>query len=240
MPQEFEIDPLLGIKIAEYEEACPYLEDHNSILPLYLPMGPVDGPTFDQALERGARRTGPYLYVTNCPSCQACESIRLEIAKFSSRRRHKRVIKKCSDRVTVEIGTPIADQQRVDLYNRHKVQRDLGSSLVDLEEYEGFLVSSCCQTLEFRYLVEGKLIGIAIADLGKESLSAVYCYFDPDYSDLNIGTYSVLKHIEYCRNYDIRFLYLGFYIADCSHMNYKANYLPHQRLIDGQWITFER
>jgi hypothetical protein len=39
---------------------------------------------------------------------------------------------------------------------------------------------------------------------------------------------------------DFRFLYLGFYIADCSHMNYKANYLPHQRLIDGQWITFER
>ncbi|MGY8770590.1 MAG: hypothetical protein ACKVH8_19420 [Pirellulales bacterium] len=64
--------------------------------------------------------------------------------------------------------------------------------------------------------------------------------FDPDYLELNIGTYSVLQQIEYCRTHEFQFLYLGYYIADCSHMNYKASYLPHQRLIAGQWTSFER
>ncbi|MGY8770185.1 MAG: hypothetical protein ACKVH8_17350 [Pirellulales bacterium] len=175
MAKEFETDPLLGILLAEYEEACPYLEDRNSILPLYLPLGSVDGETFDQVLEREARRTGPYLYVTQCPSCQACEAIRLDVDEFSFRRRHKRVIKKCAEIVTVEIGSPIVDQQRVDLYNRHKLERELGSKPIDQEEYAEFLVNSCCQSIEFRYLIEGKLIGVAIADLGELSLSAVYC-----------------------------------------------------------------
>jgi arginine-tRNA-protein transferase len=79
-------------------------------------------------------------------------------------------------------------------------------------------------------------VAIAIADAGKLSLSAVYCYYDPSFRLLSLGTYSVLRQIELCRASGRRHLYLGFFIAESPHMSYKANFRPNQRLIGGRWI----
>src|SRR5665213_963323 len=69
----------------------------------------------------------------------------------------------------------------------------------------------------------------------EEALSAVYCYYDPVLEKLGIGTYSVLKQIELCKSWELRYLYLGLYISDSERMRYKARFLPHQRRIDGAW-----
>jgi len=101
-------------------------------------------------------------------------------------------------------------------------------------------VVSCCETFELRYLLDGQLIGVALVDRSDEALSAVYCYYDPTHEKLGIGTFSVLKQIELCKTWGLRYLYLGLYIADSERMKYKARFLPHQRRIDGAWQTFER
>ena len=33
---------------------------------------------------------------------------------------------------------------------------------------------------------------------------------------------------------------IGLYVADCPSMAYKARYLPHERLINGEWVKFSR
>jgi arginine-tRNA-protein transferase len=71
-------------------------------------------------------------------------------------------------------------------------------------------------------------------------VSAVYCYFDPDHSRLSPGVYNVLKQVETCRTWGCRYLYLGFYVAGSEHMSYKAQYLPHERFMNGQWRRFDR
>ncbi len=131
---------------------------------------------------------------------------------------------------------------RVELYNRHKELRGLASDRdgIDLEGYREFLVVSCCETFELRYLLDGQLIGVALVDRSDEALSAVYCYYDPSYEKLGIGTFSVLKQIELCKTWGLRYLYLGLYIAESERMRYKALFLPHQRRIDGSWRTFDR
>jgi arginine-tRNA-protein transferase len=83
------------------------------------------------------------------------------------------------------------------------------------------------------------LVGVAINDRGDDALSAVYCYYDPDYAKLSLGAYSILKAIDVCRTWGLRYLYLGLYIAACNPMRYKATYFPHERLIDGKWQRFE-
>ena len=81
---------------------------------------------------------------------------------------------------------------------------------------------------------------MAICDQGRESLSAVYYYYDPAVAHLSPGVFSVLTQLDLCRARGLRYLYLGLYIAESPHMNYKARYLPHERLIEGKWRRFKK
>jgi arginyl-tRNA--protein-N-Asp/Glu arginylyltransferase len=181
-----------------------------------------------------------FLYRTACPTCRACEPIRLDAATFRPSRTQRRVLQRGDAELRVEIGTPIADQRRVDLYNLHKELRRLGDSQngIDLDGYREFLVMTCCDSFEMRYLRNDELVGVALVDRGSASLSAVYCYYDPNDARLSLGTYSILKQVELCKTWDLRYLYLGLYISDCERMRYKARFSPHERLIDGRWVEY--
>jgi arginine-tRNA-protein transferase len=155
-------------------------------------------------------------------------------------RSQRRVLARGDREISVEFGPPVLDDQRVELYNRHKRLRGLGDGEIDLAGYRQFLVMTCCESFELRYRVEGKLVGVALADRSADALSAVYCFYDPDYERLSLGTYSILKQLEFCRSYHLRHLYLGLYIGDCERMRYKSRFLPHERLLEGRWQHFER
>lgn len=128
-------------------------------------------------------------------------------------------------------------EEKVRLYTRHKSERGLlvSGERVDALAYEEFLVDTCVDTLEFDYRYQEKLVAVSIVDRSADALSAVYTYFDPDFSHLSPGTFSILKQIETCREWGLRYLYLGYYIRDCAPMRYKANFLPHERLVEGEW-----
>jgi arginine-tRNA-protein transferase len=130
----------------------------------------------------------------------------------------------------------------VELFNSHKHGRGLAADdgELDLNGYFGFLVDSCAKTLEFSYWSGEQLLAVAISDRGDRTLNAVYCYYDPSFDQLSLGTYNVLKQIETCRSWGLDYLYLGLYIAASPRMNYKARFLPHERLIDGVWRRFTR
>ena len=130
---------------------------------------------------------------------------------------------------------------RVNLYEKHLHGRGLakGDHLrMSLARYRGFIVDRFCETFEMRILREEALVGVAVTDRGAEALSAHYTYFDPDYPRLSLGTYAILKQIEWARDHGMRHVYLGLYIAENVHMRYKARYLPHERLIHGRWKAF--
>jgi arginine-tRNA-protein transferase len=143
--------------------------------------------------------------------------------------------------LSVRVGQPVVDRQRVSLFNLHRDGRRLGGGDCPLDEdsYADFLTATCCQTIELSYWHEAKLVAVAVADAGRSSLSAVYCCYDPSFRLLSLGTYSILREVELCRASGRRYLYLGFFIAESPHMSYKARYRPHQRLIGGRWIDFD-
>ena len=223
-------------------QPCPYLPERIARMPLRIPARLLHRAELEQRLETGDRRQGIFLYRTACPGCRACEPIRIEVANFSANRSQRRALERGTARLSVEVADPIADARRVELYNRHKELRGLSSDRdgIDLEGYREFLVVSCCESFELRYLLDGQLVGVALVDRSEEALSAVYCYYDPSLEKLGIGTFSVLKQIELCKAWGLRYLYLGLYISDSERMRYKALYLPHQRRFDGEWRTFER
>lgn len=226
-----------------YDKAqrCPYLSHRTARMPLRLPSRPLDREELDARLAAGDRRQGFVLYRTACPSCDACEPIRLDALDFSFSRSHRRILRHGDAELNVTIGPPTVDRRRVELYNIHKQGRGLddGQPAIDQEGYRDFLVSTCCDSFELRFSIQGELIGVAISDRGARSISAVYCCFDPEYSRFSIGTYSILKQLELCKSWGLRHLYLGLYIADCDRMLYKAKFTPHERLLKGQWVRFD-
>jgi leucyl-tRNA---protein transferase len=221
---------------------CPYLPGRTARLPLRLPLRGLEPAELDQRLAAGDRRQGLLLYAPTCPTCTACEAIRIEVEAFQPNATQRRVFRRGEATLQTEIGRPATTREKVELYNRHKVERGLliGDGLVDAASYEQFLVESCADTIELAYRQAGRLIGVAIADRAADALSAVYCFYDPACAALSPGTYSILKQIALCRAWGLRYVYLGLYIGDCRAMRYKARFLPHERLIGGAWQRFDR
>lgn len=220
-------------------EECPYRPGQVARLPLRVPIGQVSADGFDKALAEGERRSGRMLYRTQCPTCHACEPLRIPVARFSPTESQKRARKRNAD-VTVEVGKPALTYDRLKLYNRHKAERGLSTRDEPLtpQGYRNWLVDTCADTREVRYFVARRLVAISILDIGRRTASSVYHYFDPDEAKRSLGVFSVVRELELCAEAGLEWYYLGFYVEDCRHLAYKGSYWPHQRLIEGEWREF--
>jgi len=224
------------------EEPCPYLPDRSARMPLRMPLRPLRPAETDARLAEGSRRHGRLLYRPTCPTCRACEAIRVDALAHRMSRTHRRVKNRGDRLLTTRIDAPSFSLEKLSLYEHHRRGRDLVSgdgTALDEGGYRSFLIDSSVETVELSFVHEGRLAGVAVTDVGADSMSAVYCFFDPSLARLSLGTYSILKQLELCRTWAKRWLYLGLYIADNSHMSYKARFVPNERLVDGGWMRFE-
>ena len=183
------------IVVRDEEDACVYLPGRRARQPLRQPIRRLTAAEFDTRLAAGDRRAGSLLYNQACPSCAACQAIRVDVRTFAPSRSQQRAQAKGDAAVTVELGPIVVDDLRVSLYRAHELGRGLdhgGRPPIDALEYESFFAHSCVEGFEVRYLVGGELRGVAITDRGARSLSAVYTVWDPACATLSLGTYSIL------------------------------------------------
>lgn len=229
--------------VHEADEACPYLEGRIAHRPLRMPTRHLTHSELEVRLDQGDRRTGFFLYAQECPSCRACEPLRVDVDAFVPSRTHLRTLARGRRTLTIERGPFEVDATRVALYRAHQSARGLAKQSappLDEHAYEAFLVDTCADGFELRYRLEGRLVAVAVTDRSSIALSAVYTYYDPALSKRSMGTYSILEQIALAKSLGLRWLYLGLAIEESPHMRYKLAFLPHERRIDGVWRRFER
>lgn len=221
-------------------QSCPYLEGRVARMPLYRQLRRLTLEETDARFANAERRVGACLYRTACPTCSACEGLRVPVDDFSPSKSQRRVRNRWAGHGRVEVGPITFDADHLALFNRHKVERGLSDAGegMDAQGYIGWLVHSCMLTVQMNYFYDDVLVGVGIVDLGRTAASSVYFYFDPDRSELSPGVYSALQEIELCRSTGRLHLYLGLFVADCRRLSYKAQYRPHERLVDGDWRRF--
>ncbi len=225
------------IVIQDVLQPCPYLPGIVARMPLRLPIGKVTPALADGLLALGYRRSGDFVYRTQCPSCCACEPTRVIVNEFQWTTSLRRVLKRGDQSLEMLVGPPQTDSKRVALFNVHRQVRELArdDATIDEEGYRGFLVDSCCETVELSFWMGDRLVGVSIVDQAADSLSAVYTFFDPEHSKLSVGSYAILKQIELAIRSDRKYLYLGMYVAENQHLNYKAKFAPQERFNNQQW-----
>jgi len=231
------------IVVHDAEEPCPYLPGRRARRPLRHPIRRLAPAEFDVRLEAGDRRTGPLLYNQACPTCAACEAIRVDVRAFAPSRAQRRAQAKGDAAVEVELGPIEVDAARLALYRAHEGGRGLapdGRPPIDQEGYESCFALSCVDGFEIRYRVGGRLVAVAITDRGARSLSAVYTFWDPSCASLSLGTYSILTQIALAAREGLDWVYLGLAIAENHSMAYKLAFMPHERRIGGVWRRFSR
>ena len=233
----FALDRCRLIVVQDQLQPCPYLEGRVARMPLRLPVSSITPAVTDELLELGFRRSGEFVYRPECPACQACQSTRIEVGRFHWTKSFRRVLRRGDRLLRCRWGQPQIDRRRVALFNEHRQQRglEITGSDVDSEAYRSFLVDSCLRSEELAIEQDGRLVAVAIVDVGQRSFSAVYTYFDPAAGRLSLGTYAILKQVERAQQENREFLYLGMHVAENHHLNYKARFLPQQRLVGGRW-----
>ncbi len=229
-------------------QACPYREGQVARMPLFRQRRQLSLEQADVRFANAERRVGTSLYRTACPTCSACKGLRVLVDEFQPSRSQRRVLKRwraLGDSVKIEVARPTIDDEKLDLFHRHKRERGLAEAddeIMDAAGYTGWLVRSCLPTVEMRYRIDDRLVAVGILDLGATASSSVYFYFDPDpeVSRLSPGVFSVMQEITFCRRTGRAHHYLGLWVRDCPSLSYKADYHPHERLEDGDWRRYEK
>lgn len=195
-------------------------------------------PLLDALLALGYRRNGNIYYVMACPECDGCVPIRLQTHSFRPSRSQKRVLARNSD-MTVQIGPISMGSENMELCRAYLAHRYPDHRNRAEDYYSGFFASSANCSFEFRYRLDGRLIAVGIVDVGMASLNAVYCYYDPAEASRSPGVFNVLYLNRFCRDKQLDFLYLGYWIARVRAMKYKSRYRPHELLRQGTWHAVE-
>jgi arginine-tRNA-protein transferase len=90
--------------------------------------------------------------------------------------------------------------------------------------------------VEFRSL-DGRLLGVILADWLDDGISAVYSFFDPQSPRRSLGTYMILALIDHALAGGRDYVYLGYWIAGSRKMSYKERFKPLQGLVNGRWTV---
>ena len=193
-------------------------------------------------LENGFRRSGEQVYRPHCPHCQACQSLRIAVKQFKKSRSQKRLLNKNKKFRFIISKAPKA--KYFALYQDYINQIHSGGPMypASIEQYEEFITSSWNKPLFIEIYDQNKLISVSVTDQvnnqKSSAWSAFYCFYDPGYRAYSLGKYAVLIQLKLAEKLNIDWLYLGYYIEKCQKMNYKTQFNPHQRFIDGEWFDF--
>ncbi|MDX2321131.1 MAG: arginyltransferase [Moritella sp.] len=214
---------------------CSYLNDQQEQIFVVQDDALHNPASYEMLLLNGFRRSGNDVYRPHCQTCQACQSIRINSQVFKPSKSQKRLLNK-----NKHLAMRVSHQPQphyYPLYERYinTLHSDGAMFPASQSQYDGFINSAWLQPSFLEFYQDDVLIAVAVTDVMPDSMSAMYCFYDPDYLTNSLGTYAILKQLEIAKTNGKKWLYLGYQIDQCSKMNYKIKFNPHQRLVAGEW-----
>lgn len=233
----------LSLEFVSPPATCGYLPDRlwqfdNALIETMTPA------EYQRKMEQGWRRFGRIMFRPRCETCTECRSLRIDIQRFRPNR--SQIRNRChNDGVVVPIiGEPQLTPEALDLYDRYHAHQSAAKGWQehapqDAGAYFDSFIDQPFPIEEWRYQLEGRVVGIGYVDRLPSAVSAIYFFSDPELRSRGLGTWNVLSIIDRAKQLGIPYVYLGYHIEGFASLAYKSNFAPNQKqLPDGTWQTY--
>ncbi|USE33765.1 arginyltransferase [Endozoicomonas sp. SCSIO W0465] len=186
--------------------------------------------------EVGFRRSGQHIYRPHCITCQACIPARIPVDSFRMRRTQRKTWNRNSALRISKVSAEFQDEHYL-LYEKYinQCHQDGDMHPATIEQYTSFLVESTEFTSFYEFRLDERLLAVSVVDHLQTSLSAIYTFYDPDYSQRSLGRYCILWLIAEAKKLRLPYLHLGYWIRNCQKMKYKIEYRPVDLYISQEW-----
>ena len=231
---------------------CPYLQRQMERKVFTHLVGERARIVHDDLSHGGFRRSQNIAYRPACESCRACQATRVLVRRFKPTKSMRRVARNNADLIGYEAGNSPTSEQ-YSLFRRYVDSRhgDGGMAGMTVLDYTMMIEDSHVDTsiIEYRRRgpdseITGKGVGELVAAVLFDRLgdgnSMVYSFFNPNEHKRSLGIYLILDHIDRAQREGLKHCHLGYWVENSSKMDYKARFLPQERLQAGGWIEINK
>jgi leucyl-tRNA---protein transferase len=204
----------------------------------------VSQDQLDLLLERGWRHFGTnfFRYSVNVyrDEIRRVLPLRIRLSKFKLSKSQRRCLKRNAD-LRVEIRETKVTDQAKRLFHRHKRRFESGPPSTIYAFLSRSPATVPCIGHEVAcYNSRDELIAVSYFDIGAATISGVYAMFEPEESARGLGTFTMLKEIQYAIDSQCEFYYQGYAYEGPSFYDYKLRYSGIERFDwQGHWVPHE-
>ncbi len=195
-----------------------------------------------QLINERWRRFGYWLFRPECPDCNACQPIRVPVKEYKPNRIQRRIIK-ANSVLRLEVGKPIIDEARINLYVAHHdyhVETRGWHASDEASAVQGIMnfTISPLPVQEWAYYLGDELVAITYVDQLPDGFSGIYFYHSPEHRKYSLGNWICISMILRALQLGFDYIYFGYYVQGNISMEYKSAFRPNEVLQDGVWVPF--